>query len=367
MPAEARRLVQRYDFEDVNDQGVKLARGIALPPGWYAVGRDPLSSDPNFLRVPLHDRLASRAGFPHHNVVRFSASGDGAPPPSPPRAGQEADGDGASEAAALPGEGFSLHLGIDSGNAGAYVAVGELAAAPGSDYLVTARVRTTGLQHAAARLRCYFVDREGRVLSESLRQSPRLNTDGRWNRVHLILSGEFERAAYIGLEVELVQPADTAAGPLGKHQLVLQDVRGDAWFDDIEVWQIPFVQVASQSPVNVVRGVDRPRLDVTVRDVMGERLTADLRVYDHLMRPVARERRLLEPGGADSWRWEPDLPRHGWFLTELTVRDRGEDQPSGDDGEVIARSYNAVLWLPPAAGVAGPDASRFALVAEGAG
>ena len=85
---------------------------------------------------------------------------------------------------------------------------------------------------------------------------------------------------------------------------------------------MPFVQVASQSAVNVVRGPDRPRLDVTVRDVAGDRLAADLRVFDHEMRPVADERRLVEPGAA-AWRWEPELPGYGWFLTELTVSDGG--------------------------------------------
>ena len=74
------------------------------------------------------------------------------------------------------GEGFSLHLGLDGGNAGAYVAVGELPAVAGSDYLVTARVRTAGLEHAAARLRCYFLDQEGRVLDGSVHQSARLRT-----------------------------------------------------------------------------------------------------------------------------------------------------------------------------------------------
>ena len=112
---------------------------------------------------------------------------------------------------------------------------------------------------------------------------------------------------------------------------------GDAWFDNVAVWQLPFVQVASQSAVNVVRGGDgpsgaagRPRLDVTVRDVVGSRLTVDLRTFDHTLREVAAERRALADTGPTRWTWTPDLPGYGWYLTELTVWEGG--RPPGRTG-----------------------------------
>ncbi|MBB6431673.1 hypothetical protein [Algisphaera agarilytica] len=378
-PLTPKRLVEKYDFEDMNDQGVKLGRGLALPPGWYAMGRSSQSSDPNFDRLPMHDRLSRRAGFPMHNVVRYSEVGDAA------------------------SEDYSLHLGIDGGSAGAYLQIGALPAVPGSDYLISGKIRTAGLTHAAARMRAYFVDTAGKRIETSTRLTPRVRTAGEWSEVELILPGEFGEAAYVGLEVELVQPSADPRNPLGNHQIVLHDVTGHAWFDDIGVWQLPHVQLSTGSPVNVTRSNAGPFWDVSVRDLVGGKLTARVTVYDHNMNVVIQDRRPMGWGAPSKWRWSPDLPRYGWYLAELavvegsrTLRQRtnspdgrtltiggmteelsiddtdeadpaaiAQAQVDADAGRVIARTYNAVLWLPPGTGAVGEDAERFALVAEG--
>lgn len=381
-----KRLVEQFDFEDMNDQGVKLGRGLALPPGWYAMGRAPQSRDPNFGRLPLHDRLSRRPGFPMHNTVRYSAMGDAA------------------------SEDFSLHLAIDGGSAGAFLQVGALPAVPGSDYLVSARVRTAKLEHAAARVRAYFIDASGKRLETTQRGTPRLRTAGQWTDIELILPGEFRDAAYIGIEVELVQPSPDPRNVLGNQQIVLTDVVGEAWFDDITVWQLPHVQITTGSRVNVTRSNTGPFWDVSVRDLVGGKLIAQVTVYDHNMDVVLQDRRPMGWGAPSNWRWSPTLPGYGWYLTELAVieggrapRQRGgaasgrsitiggmseelsiDDPPapdaaaaeagagavtavenSGDGERVVARTYNAVLWLPPGTGPVGADAERFALVAEG--
>ena len=177
-----KRLLERYDFEDINDQGVKLGRGLDLPPSWYPVGRPPDSRDPNFDRLPLHDRLSRKPGYQLHNEVGYSPIGQGA----------QSD--------------YSLHLAIDGGNAGAYLEIGALPSVPGSDYLVSARVRTQKLEHAGARLLAYFIDPTGKRIETSVRATPRIRTDGQWTDIDLTLPGEFPKVAYIGIEVELVQP-----------------------------------------------------------------------------------------------------------------------------------------------------------------
>ncbi|MEM1108405.1 MAG: hypothetical protein AAGH99_06910 [Planctomycetota bacterium] len=373
-----KRLVEKFDFEDMNDQGVKLGRGLALPPGWYATGRPPQSSDPNFNRLPMHDRLSRRPGFPMHNTVRYSALG------------------------ASYSEDYSLHLAIDGGSAGAYLQIGALPAVPGSDYLVSAKVKTADLEHAAARMRTYFVDAAGKRLETSARQSPRIRTEGEWSEVELIIPGEYREAAYVGIELELIQPTSDPRNILGNQQIVLNDVVGHAWFDDIGVWQLPHVQVSTGSPVNVTRSNGGPFWDIAVRDLVGGKLTARVTVYDHNLKQVLQDRRPMGWGAPSKWRWTPKLPGYGWYLTELavvegqrTVRNRGgsadgrsltiggmsEDlsiESPDDDAtpranaptevesdRVIARTYNAVLWLPPGSGGVGADAERFAIVAEG--
>ncbi|MEM7624888.1 MAG: hypothetical protein AAF333_04590 [Planctomycetota bacterium] len=375
-----KRLVESFDFEDINDQGVKLGRGLTLPPAWYPAGRAPQSKDPNFARLPLHDRLSRRPGFPLHNYVGYSRLGDAA------------SGD------------YSLHLSIDGGSAAAYLALGTLPAVPGSDYLVTARVKTSALEHAGARVRTYFVDPAGKRLETSMRATPRLRTDGEWTDIDLTLPGEFAEAAYLGIELELVQPSPDPRSVLGNHQIVLTDVKGQAWFDDIAVWQLPHVEIGTGSAVNVTRSPRGPFWDVAVRDLVGGRLTARVTIYDHQRNVIATDRRPMGWGAPSKWRWSPKLPGYGWYLAELAVLEASaparavakqsntitfggpatpavtlggeteaavpEEAPSDNalptpsgSGQVLARTYNAVLWLPPGTGPIGADAERFALSA----
>ena len=399
-----KRLVERFDFEDINDQGVKLGRGLTLPPAWYPTGRSPQSRDPNFDRLPLHRSLMRKPGFPLHHAVGYSA------------AGEAAEGD------------YSLRLRIDGGNAGAYLSVGALPAVPGSDYLVTALVRTSALEHAGARLRAYFIDPAGQRIEASLRVTPRLRTRGQWTAVDLTLPGEYPDVAYLGIEVELVQPTSDPQSLLGNQQIVLEDIEGVAWFDDVAVWQLPHVEIGTADAGNVTRDPQGPYWNVAVRDLVGGRLTARLTIFDHEMRVVAQEHRPMGWGSPSSWRWSPRLPRFGWYLAELAVlegaganrraetqtntitfgstptlslgeppkprmplvggeaeglatgngvAELGESAPAaaaadpsaalaGDADRVIARTYNAALWLPPGGGPVGADAERFALVASGA-
>jgi hypothetical protein len=346
-----RRMVASFDFDEVNDQGVKLGMGIPLPPGWYPMGRDPLSRDPNFLRLPLHQRLAHRPGFPHHNRVGYSDRREALRSPS----------------------GFSLRLGIDGGSSGAYLEIGALPAVPQSDYLVTARVKTSNLIHAGARLRVYFINREGRRIEDSVQVTRRLRTNGEWTHVSLKLPGEFSRATYIGIEAELVQPTPDPRSPLGSHQLVLHDVEGEALFDDITLWQLPFVQISTANRVSAIRSSEPPSYDIAVRDLVGSSLVSRVRVYDHTMKLVAQDRRPMGWGQPSSWTWTPELPGYGWYLAELTVLE-AEDQTglppmlsqtdAAVDSEPIAQTYNAMLWMPPG-GAIGQDARQFRLIAEG--
>ncbi len=344
------RRVAVFDFEETNDVGVKLGRGVPLPPGWYAVGRAPQSSDANFERLPLHANLAGRLGFPPYNPVGYSALG----------AGRSASVPGANDPV-----GYALHLGLQGGNSAAFVQVGRLPVVPGTRYRVSAAVCTAGLKHAGARLVAYFVDAQGNRLGASVRQTPRLRTRGQWRDVEVVLAA-VPRAAYLGLQVELVQPVADGLNPLGEHQVVGADVSGDAWFDDVEVEQLPQVRVSSDSVVGVVRSAVAPGWRVTVRDLRGEQLMAQLSLYDAWSRRVAFEQRPLNWGAAAAWRWAPSLRAYGYYRVVLQIID-------GAGAPVSAQDSHAVVWLPPAEPLAADDSPqaaedlhRFALLAEDA-
>ncbi len=334
------RLVRLFDFEETDDRGVKLGHGVEMPRDWYAIGRDPMTSDPLFLRQPLHRRLTAEPGFPDYAPVGFD-----------PRHVRSGD--------------FSLRLGLEGGHSGAFLAVGALVAKPGSDYLITAQVRTAELRRSAAVMRAYFVDASGQPIDASAVESRPLRTQGQWHTVSVRLMGEHAQAAYIGLELRLLQPDALATAAPGPMDLVFQDVRGDAWFDDVAVWQLPHLAVTTQSEVNIIRAPDRPRLTMNLRDLTGQRLTAEVIAYDHGRRVVDRQRQGVGAGAPNQWTWEPRLPAYGWYLIELRVSEPSDSDPAGGDVPLVARTLTSLLWLAPLDATPGPDGRRFSLSATG--
>lgn len=329
-----KRLVHFFDFEER-----KFGNYEDLPMHWYVTGRPAQTSDLNFTRQPLHRQLIDKQSFPSWADVRFDRD------------------------EALSGE-TSFYLGMNGGNAGAFLEVGTLPAVPTSDYLVSAWVRTRGMRRASARVAAYFIDAHGleilgsRVITDPIRHAEE------WTEVTVKLRGDFPDAAYIGLELEALQPAPSLDNPLGEQQVVLRDVGGGAWFDDISVWQLPHVEVQTQSAVNTIRGPMRPQLAVDVRDLTGQRLMASVTIYDHTYQPVAKEERQIGAGMPMNWRWTPQLPRYGWYLVDLLVREMPREGSAATPTGPVARTVSALLWLPPEPPLPTDDRFRFALVAE---
>ncbi|MFP4144288.1 MAG: hypothetical protein ACOCTI_07870 [Phycisphaeraceae bacterium] len=336
------RLIAEFDFEETDDRGQKLGRGHILPEHWYAIGRSAQTADAGFLRQPLHQELIDRPGFPHYTDVRYDA-------------GHAASGE------------FSLLLSLDGGNAGAYLEVGAVPVVPGSDCLLSVRVRTEGLDEAAARMKAYFVDARGGRIDESVRRTDRLDTRGEWTTVTLTLPGAYDDAAWLGLELELRQPTASPGDPLGTEQVVVQDVAGSAWFDDIRVWQVPHLELATQSGTNIVRAPEKPRVSVHIRDLLGDQLTTELIAYDLGMNVVDRHRFHLGGIGPDHWTWEPELPELGWYLFELRAYDAPPESAEAEvRGALVARTLGAALWLGEEQPLVESDAKRFLVSAEGA-
>ncbi|GAB4193107.1 MAG: hypothetical protein Kow00105_07210 [Phycisphaeraceae bacterium] len=336
-----KRLVHLFDFEEPENFE-------SLPMNWFIIGRTAETDSSTFFREPLHHDLMEQPGYPSYTQVRFD------------------------DTCAVSGR-RSFYLGLNGGNAGAFLQVGAIPAIPQSDYLITAAVRTEGLQRAGAHLVAYFIDRDGNRVAESLVETRPIRTSGQWSRVMLKLRGEVKGAVWIGLQVELRQPSQPSGDPLGKQRIRVQDLHGQAWFDDIAIWQLPRVQVATQNRVNLIRAPERPRLDISVRDLTSHVLNVETTVYDHHLIPVAVERRRLGPGQPRYWSWEPDLPKYGWFLVDMQVRDEDESG-SGIVANVskaertstpVARTFGTFVWFAPGGTIHALDADRFQIHATG--
>lgn len=205
---------------------------------------------------------------------------------------------------------------------------------PGTDYRVRGAVRTRGLSHAAAAISARFLDAAGRPVSGTQVRSAAMRSEREWAEVVVDIAGLSEQAAWLQIELLLLQPEQVApaSGPFHVWQ---EDHAGLAIFDDVVVTQLPRVELDSPDPVNVFPAQLRPSLRAMVRDLAGESLTLvltardiDGRVVDRLEKP--------DLSGTTSLVWQPALPSLGWYRVDLSIL--------GPTGEVGA-AETTMLWL----------------------
>ncbi len=328
------RLKKLYNFEDTDDRGNKIGfSGQLLPRNWYVIGREAIGEGDKFHKYPIHQSLQARAGYPHYAEVGFDRT-------------HKTSGD------------FSLRLGVSGGRTGAFVQHGAISVNPGSDYRVSARIYTHQLDHAWAELRAYFIDGQGRRIDASLERSDPIVSEAGWADASVKLTGDYDHAAYIGIEVHVVQPGLDADNPIGAHQIVPSDITGGAYFDDIAVWELPSVNLSTQTRTNIIQAPARPELKARVRDLTGKPMRAVLSVYDHRYELIDRIEDSIDKKG---WSWTPDLTgRHGWYLAELEIFEVEVNRPPVQ----VARTLAGFLWLGPDDKQGVVDRARFTLVAE---
>ena len=208
-----RRLVHRFDFEEA-----RLNNFEDLPMYWYPIGRPAITTDRNFMRQPVNAEMVSMPGFPAYTTVQFDRP-----------QGEEGN--------------HQLYLGLNGGSVGAFIEAGAVPAVPQSDYLITASVRTTSFRYVRARMTAYFIDNVGRRIENSRVVSESVQTDGRPQTLEVKLHGDFQDAAWVGLHLELLQAQQQTDDPVGRHQVLYQEVEGGAWFDNINIWQLPHISV----------------------------------------------------------------------------------------------------------------------------
>lgn len=277
--ASQRRLVRSFDFETAGAQG-------RVPGAW--------------------SRLVDRPGYP-----KFGSVG--------------VDGD-----AAFEGE-YALRFDVDGGSMAVGIRAGEIPIFPQSRYLVMARVRTEGLISSGARLAVTLHDVEGRPIAGTERLSEVLRTDGEWSTLSVESPLDIASARDLVFELRVEQPS-AGADDLPTHV----DVRGSAWFDQVEIWQLPRIDFASLPASGITRQPETPRLTASLRDLVEGRTVATIRVRD-VDDAVVLERSTVVDGGHSTFDLELTGLAPGWYRGEFEVRDRER---------LVARSEQPVAILP---------------------
>ncbi|MEM1330871.1 MAG: hypothetical protein AAGG07_09945 [Planctomycetota bacterium] len=291
-PETARRIVRIFDFEEQF-----TSRG-GLPTSWFRAQDDPM--------IPRE-----RPGFPIYNQAHIDRS------------------------VAASGRG-SLRLPTQGGSTSLRLETGAMPVFANADYQVNALVRTEDLVRARAQLSAVLLTQTGEPIEASREASPLLLTDGSWQRVAIPIWGDWDDAAYLRIDLELLQPREFMPSELGDRQVWLQDVSGAAWFDDVTVVQLPRIELRTNSPANVVTLPDSPELNLLIRDLTGENLSAKIEVYDDLGR-IADSRAIDVGAGRTLEDWAPELERLGWYRAVISV---------SNDAIEIGRAYVDFVWVP---------------------
>lgn len=298
-PAFSGRITRAFDFEEM------YTNPLPVPKGWIRAQHDP--------EVPR-----DRPGFPIWNGAVLDY-----------------------ESPAYSGQG-SVYLPTNGGSTSLILRHGELTVFPNADYMISARVRTQGILHARARMVATLIDRAGNDIPGSEVSTKLVRTLGAWDLVNVFVEGTEPSAAFVRVELELLQPEQQPRVRKPKPFTVWeQDFDGGAWFDDVVVAQVPMIGLDTGTAGNVVSGEVPPTLNMTVRDLTGDDLRSFVRVFDASGKLVDQRGAV---GGADKLGdpWTPALSGFGWYHAVFDVLS-GE----GESSILVGRRELAFIWQPP--------------------
>jgi hypothetical protein len=205
---------------------------------------------------------------------------------------------------------------------------------PGGHYRVDCFVQTTVLPHARARITAYFTDQDGIAITDSTRHSElyAAKDEGEpWRELSLEVSARNRSAAFLAVQLELVQPSIYTPSKPGQSAPFDEDIYGSAWFDDLTVSQVPEVRLISNHAGNVFHRGDPLQLSVLVNDRFTDDLAAQLIVsnagnavvYQHSGALDLQDAQNLGPGWKQMLVALPELTP-GWYDAKLVMTSRGQ-------------------------------------------
>lgn len=201
-------------------------------------------------------------------------------------------------------------------------------------YRVSVLCRTTPLVAARAQVTAYLCDIDGHVLTDTIVSSDAFTSeagDDTFHTLTLDIAADDPHAASLVLELSLLQPSMQADNGLGDKKLLVEDIHGSAWFDELRIAQVPTVSLTTERPTNVVPNGKPVTLRVGVLDRIATDLTAELRIFDVDGKPVQQRTGAIDFSSGDPSKGEqltgaaamPPLPP-GWYDARLTIRSRGQ-------------------------------------------
>ena len=124
---------------------------------------------------------------------------------------------------------YSFRFDLNGGSLIYRYPAGRIKVELGASYRAQVRVMTAQLVNARACLQLYFADIDGHLLKNSRQRSElwaAKPSDAGWHQLMVETSSEHPDAAYLIIELALLQPALYSNTTLGERALFEQDIRG---------------------------------------------------------------------------------------------------------------------------------------------
>ncbi len=163
----------------------------------------------------------------------------------------------------------SFHLASEGRNVVFQYTGPETRVRANTDYRIVGYVRADQIHYARACLSAHYIDQSGRPIVSSLVRSRYVGgaeDHEDWNRVELYLPTAPAEAETVGLAVWVLQEPLWSTRLLPKRHIQRNDVRGGAWFDDITLFALPRVYLATSSESNVLSSEDPQELYAVLAD-----------------------------------------------------------------------------------------------------
>ncbi|MDA1026674.1 MAG: hypothetical protein O3A19_09635, partial [Planctomycetota bacterium] len=220
-----------------------------------------------------------------------------------------------------------------------------------SRFQLVGSVRTLDLRHASARFEVRLVD--GDLLDRSHAAgmadaievatvasfvSEAVRTEGKWQQlvVDVDTSGDACRAVASDLRFVVAMQVTQPGSELepGMQRSVagdprIEDVTGTVWFDDLAVWQLPWVDFKSISPSGIVRHPAPIELRIAVDDPIEPVPTVTLEISD-LDGNLVERRSIRSLSSGRPLIASVELPLPGWYHARLLVNGAGPERTVRD-------------------------------------
>lgn len=228
----------------------------------------------------------------------------------------------------------SFRLDLNGGSISYRLPAGQIPIMAHAAYRINVMCRTTALSAARARLTAYLCDIDGRPLPKTTRSSDPFVSqrgDDGFSRLSIDVVADDPHAVSLVLELVLLQPSRLPDDALGDQKLLVEDIHGSAWFDDLSVAQVPTVSLSTDHSTNIFSPGEPVNLRVRVLDRVATDLTGELRVFDADGKLVHQKTGAIAFSGGDPGDGEPltgaaaipELPP-GWYDARLAVRSRDQ-------------------------------------------